>query len=261
MCVNKENSVPFPVPIVLKAMDDIKFHVKEGHNAKKQALALIKELPAVLPLERAKMKIKFSCTNEEKVSVVKSWMTETYDKQESEEEGNLYLLQEENKTELTYLIMPWLIRDVTNFCNKDDDVSFEIVEHYVYSRLLSASEEEEAKKVYEEAQKKREDEANSTQTFIVSSNFEEDKIAEPKKGKFSCSTCLDVQFKNNKEFKEHFKSEWHVENTKRKMEGQPKLNEADYLIFKEDEIDREMFMKDKKGRKGKKKKGRKNRDY
>ena len=115
MCVNKENSVPFPVPIVLKAMDDIKFHVKEGNSAKKQALNLIKELPKVLPLERAKMKIKFSCTTGDKLEEVKAWMSKKYDEGENDEEGKLYLLEAEQGLELIYLILPRLIRDITNY--------------------------------------------------------------------------------------------------------------------------------------------------
>lgn len=255
MCVNKETSVPFPVPIILKAMDDLKFSVKEGHNAKKQALQLIKDLPKVLPCERAKMKVRFTCTNLEKSEEIKKMMSEKYD--ESKAEGKLSTLEIEQKVEngqyeLTYLILPRLIRDLTDLCNKDDEVSIEIVEHYVYSRLVSAQEEEEAKQFYEKSVKEREDaaeqEALKDGLVIVSSNFEESKKGKKETkqasssgtdGDIKCSTCNDTLFSSKEEFKTHYKSEWHIENTKRKMEGKPRMAEDEFMLWKEEEIGKE----------------------
>jgi ribosome maturation protein SDO1 len=172
MCVNKENSVPFPVPIILKAMDDIKFNVKDSHAAKKQALQLIKELPKVLPLERAKMKIKFACTTLEKSTEVIEWMSKNYDEQENAKEGKLYLLEktqtvENEQVELIYLIQPRLVRDITELCNKDDNLTFEIVEHYVYNKSITT---EESKSEYYENQSKMEEEAKSSEPTILRSN-------------------------------------------------------------------------------------------
>lgn len=53
--------------------------------------------------------------------------------------------------------MPKLIRDLTDYCNKDKEVSVEIVEHHVYARLVSQQEEEEAKILYEKALKERQE--------------------------------------------------------------------------------------------------------
>jgi ribosome maturation protein SDO1 len=96
MCVNKDTNVPFPVPIILKAMDDLKFHVKEGQNGKRQALQLIKELPKVLPLERAKMKVKFLCKDEAKKEEIKKLMATKFSKSGDEV---LSILEMEQKTE------------------------------------------------------------------------------------------------------------------------------------------------------------------
>mmetsp|Transcript_16652 Transcript_16652/g.19266 ORF Transcript_16652/g.19266 Transcript_16652/m.19266 type:complete len:184 (+) Transcript_16652:440-991(+) len=153
--------------MILKAMDDINFCVKENQNEKKQALMLIKELPKILPIERAKMKIKFTCNSPEKAEEVKKMMEEksAKDKEESkgeENEGVTAVLDNEynvndGHTELIYLIMPKLIRDLTDYCNKDKEVSVEIVEHHVYARLVSQQEEEEAKILYEKALKERQE--------------------------------------------------------------------------------------------------------
>jgi len=249
MCVNKDTSVPFPVPIILKAMDDIQFSLKENNSAKKQALMLIKELPKVLPLERAKMKIKFICNCKTKAEEMKETMQTEFEEDKSDEKLSILDKEQEienSQVELVYLILPRLIRDLTKLCNKDDGVSIEIVEHYVYSRLVSEQEEEEAKKLYEETREKRlkeeaEEEKVGTQ-IIVSSNFEDSKAtlqAEPgsqKEGEIKCTTCIDASFETKEEFKDHYKSEWHLENTKRKMNCNPKLSHKDYLLWKEDEI-------------------------
>lgn len=257
MCVNKKNNVPFPVPIILKAMDDIKFNVKDSHAAKKQALQLIKELPKVLPLERAKMKIKFSCTDSTKSAEVIDWMTKKYDKEENDEEGKIYLLEktqtvENEQVELTYLILPRIIRDITDLWNKDKDLTSEIVEHYVYSRLVSEEEKKEAEEMYKAGQKDSEEEfKESTVTIVSQPKKEQKKSNDTKEGEITWTYCKDANFETKEEFKSHYKTEWHIENTVRKMNGKPQLSHDEYLTWKEDEIDKEMFAKNKKVNKNK----------
>ena len=63
-CVNSKEKTQFPVSIILKAMNEVQCKVTLTKNAKKQALDIIKDLQKVLPIERAKMKIKFNFVNE-----------------------------------------------------------------------------------------------------------------------------------------------------------------------------------------------------
>lgn len=271
MCVNKENNVPFPVPIILKAMDDVKFHVKENQDAKKQALQLIKVLPEVIPLERAKMKVKFNWTDEAKAEEIKTLMTDKYTTSDDKAEGVLSKLDSEHKVgdgdiELTYLILPRIIRDLNEICNKDKSVSVEIIEHYVYSRLVSDKEIEEAKKVYEDSIKKRkadeEEELKENVVIISTTPGGAKSTPKDKEDNINCTSCKDANFATKEEFKAHYKSEWHLENTKRKMKSLPPFNEFEFLQWREEEIDKEMF-KGKMNSKGKKKnkgKGKKNWD-
>jgi len=46
--------------------------------------------------------------------------------------------------------------------------------------------------------------------------------------KFKCNSCKDAAFDSNTEFRNHFKSEWHNFNLKRKMEKKTLLNEDEY---------------------------------
>jgi ribosome maturation protein Sdo1 len=99
--VNKDTCVPFPVPIILKAMNELKYCVKENSSAKKQALLLIKELPKILPLERAKMKIKITCSNAEKADEVKLIIEDKYiaSSETEETKETLAVLESENTLE------------------------------------------------------------------------------------------------------------------------------------------------------------------
>ncbi|CAH1403891.1 unnamed protein product, partial [Nezara viridula] len=57
-CVNPESKRPYPVSMIEKAMKDIHFSMKPNRNAKQQALDVIPQLKAIMPLERAQMRLK-----------------------------------------------------------------------------------------------------------------------------------------------------------------------------------------------------------
>ena len=57
-CVSKETGKPFPVSIIKKAMNDLNINVTTSKSSKKQALDIIKRLTEVLPIERAKIKVR-----------------------------------------------------------------------------------------------------------------------------------------------------------------------------------------------------------
>lgn len=49
------------------------------------------------------------------------------------------------------------------------------------------------------------------------------------KGDKICATCLGSLFPDIKEYKEHIKSDWHKENLKRKMKGEPPITREELL--------------------------------
>lgn len=58
-CINPKTKRPYPVSMIENAMkDEIHFSVKPNRNAKQQALDVIAQLKAVIPLERAQMRLK-----------------------------------------------------------------------------------------------------------------------------------------------------------------------------------------------------------
>ncbi|KAJ8681309.1 hypothetical protein QAD02_017096 [Eretmocerus hayati] len=64
-CVNPESKRPYSVSLIEKAMKDIHFSVKPNRNAKQQALDVIPQLKAVMPLERAQMRLRVMISGKE----------------------------------------------------------------------------------------------------------------------------------------------------------------------------------------------------
>lgn len=60
-CVNPDTKRPYPVTIIEKSMKQIHFSVKPNKNTKQQALEVISQLKAVIPIEKAQMKLRVIC--------------------------------------------------------------------------------------------------------------------------------------------------------------------------------------------------------
>lgn len=64
-CLNPETKRPYTVSMIEKAMKDVHFSVKPNRNAKQQALEVIPRLKAVMPLERAQMRLRVLLSGKE----------------------------------------------------------------------------------------------------------------------------------------------------------------------------------------------------
>ena len=100
MCVNKDTQIPFPITIILKAMDDLKLNIKGAGTssgkdiAKKQAQSIIKEMQekSILPIERAKMRIRVSATEDIMTSVRESLETKYEHDVVFEDTSSIYMI-------------------------------------------------------------------------------------------------------------------------------------------------------------------------
>lgn len=72
------------MPIILKAMDDLEFKVHQNQGFKEQALNLIEKLPEVLPIERAKIRVKITCPSNEVSNDIQNILSEKYDKNDNQ---------------------------------------------------------------------------------------------------------------------------------------------------------------------------------
>lgn len=64
-CINPETKRPYTITMIEKAMKDVHFSVKPNRNAKQQALDVIPQLKAVMPLERAQMRLRVLVSSKE----------------------------------------------------------------------------------------------------------------------------------------------------------------------------------------------------
>ncbi|CAN0007569.1 unnamed protein product, partial [Hapterophycus canaliculatus] len=63
-CVNPASNRPYTVSMIEKAMRDVHFSAHPTRSAKQQALEVIKKLKEVMPIDRAKMKLRITTDQE-----------------------------------------------------------------------------------------------------------------------------------------------------------------------------------------------------
>jgi ribosome maturation protein SDO1 len=61
MCINPVTRRPYPVRLIASGMRDCHFSLHPTRPAKSQALALIRQLSSVMPIQRASMRVRISC--------------------------------------------------------------------------------------------------------------------------------------------------------------------------------------------------------
>lgn len=103
-CINPETKRPYPVSMIEKAMKEVHFSVKPNRNTKQQALDVIPQLKAVMPLERTQMRVKVT-TGGKEATKLRDKIVKLSTKVEGEdwESGNL---------NLTCLIDPGQYREI-----------------------------------------------------------------------------------------------------------------------------------------------------
>lgn len=77
-CVHKENGRPFPTPVIEQSLRSIGAAVKQDQPVKKQALFLIQQLieSQIIPITRAKMKVRCSTVSNEALHQLELWCVE-----------------------------------------------------------------------------------------------------------------------------------------------------------------------------------------
>lgn len=77
-CVHKDNGRPFPSPVIEQSLRSIGATVKQDQPVKKQALSLIQHLieSQIIPIARAKMKVRCTTTNATALHLLDQWCAE-----------------------------------------------------------------------------------------------------------------------------------------------------------------------------------------
>ncbi|CAI5720221.1 unnamed protein product [Peronospora destructor] len=219
-CVNPTSNRPYPYTVIERVMKEIHYAVILNRSAKQQALELIKKLPEYIPLARAKMKIQVM-TPASGVQTIKTELLK----------GGAEIVEQtgSDTVRMVVLITPGSYRIVNSLVQKHTagHGSLEVIdlksrqegEHTIDDEILQKTE--------------RLGLSNSPAAFAPAPAAATAMASEAKNTR-PCSTCGGNFSADMGKYREHFRSEWHRYNLKRKSKKQPVVSEEEF-----DELDTE----------------------
>uniref|UniRef100_A0AAV1V6H5 SBDS family rRNA metabolism protein n=1 Tax=Peronospora matthiolae TaxID=2874970 RepID=A0AAV1V6H5_9STRA len=232
-CVNPSSNRPYPYTVIERVMKEIHYAVIPNRSAKQQALELIKKLPEHLPLARAKMKIQIT-TPASGADVIKTELlkegAEIVEQTGSDTVRMVMLI-----TPGSYRIVNSLVRDHTA-----GQGSLEVID--------LKSHEEGEHTIDDEISQKTERLGLSSTPAITAASAPASATAAKSAAAFTaevrktrpCSTCGGDLSADATTYREHFRSEWHRYNLKRKSKKQPVISEEEFDAL--DTNDVEVFL-------------------
>ncbi|CAH0486193.1 unnamed protein product [Peronospora farinosa] len=213
-CVNPTSNRPYPYTVIERVMKEIHYAVIPNRSAKQQALELIKRLPEHIPLARAKMKIQI-ITPALGVQAIKTELLK---------EGAEIVEQTGSDTvRMVVLITPGSYRIVNSLIQEHTagHGSLEVID-------LKSHQEGEHTIDDEILQKTERLGLSSTPAASEPAPAVATAVASKAKNKRPCSTCGGDFSADINKYREHFRSEWHRYNLKRKSKKQPVINEEEF---------------------------------
>ncbi|CAN8302663.1 unnamed protein product [Cochlearia groenlandica] len=222
--INPETQRPYTITMVERLMHEIHFAVDPHSNSKKQALDVIRELQKHFPIKRSPMRLRLTVPLQSfppLLEKIKEWDGSVVSKDESgtqmstvcEMEPSLYRecnsLVRSMQGKLEILAVSVHAEGDTSMDQYDehDDMTWQAMKP-----LLPI----EADAVVELGKKMEKQEMMGT-----TSNIKKEGGGEAKETK--CSTC-DAFVGFAKQYREHFKSDWHKHNLKRKTRKLPPIS-------------------------------------
>jgi ribosome maturation protein SDO1 len=213
--INPETQRPYTITMIERLMHEIHFAVDSNNSSKKQALEVIRELQKHFPIKRSPMRVRVIVPGQ-KFSALSEKFTEW--------NANI-VSKDESGTQLSVIceIDPGSFRDcdamVRNLQGRleimavsvhgEGDTQVDNYDDHEDAPLSSLPESSTSvQQLTEKVQK---------QTISSKSSNSEGGVKQNK-----CSTC-DAVVGDSKQYREHFKSDWHKHNLKRKTRQLPPL--------------------------------------
>ncbi|PWA86528.1 Ribosome maturation protein SBDS [Artemisia annua] len=224
--INPETQRPYTISMIERLMHEIHFAVDPHSNSKKQALDVIRELQKHYPIKRSPMRLRLTLPKpnidalEGKLS---EWNTVIFSKDESA--SNFSIVCE---------LDPGFFRDcdalVRNLLGRSEILAISVhgegdihADHYDGHEDVSSSESKKPAEpsIVELSEKMQK------QTMAPKEDNNEGQVKQK-----ICSTC-DAVVGDAKQYREHFKSDWHKQNLKRKTRELPPLSAEECLADEE----------------------------
>ncbi|GMY06554.1 ribosome maturation protein SBDS [Fagus crenata] len=222
---NTETQRPYTIGMIERLMREIHFAVDPHSNSKKQALEVIHELQKQFPIKRSPMRLRIGAPEKDFSSLLEKLSV-----------WNASIVSKDDSGSHPYVVFemdPGFYRDCSEFVSslqgRFEVLAYSVhveedthVDHYddyedvpAGPSRLPMEPSDSVSQLSEKLQK---------QTTISGGN--ENVKAEGKQNK--CSTCQ-VLVGDANEFRDHFKSDWHKHNVKRKTRQLPPLTEEECM--------------------------------
>eukprot|EP00898_Chlorokybus_atmophyticus_P003340 jgi/Chlat1/4006/Chrsp26S04072 len=240
-CVNPDTQRPYTVSMIERCMHDVHFSVDPDHSAKQQALKVIRLLEEHFPIKRASMRLRLQvpASQGSKLKDMLSGEQTTIEHEDWKEDYSVVCLMD-----------PGMFRAIEQSMRQDfaGTGRLEVISLAVHTEGVSTAEFENTAT----PQSSRAMQASTAATqqgdggeqqlaerlhsgaSVSERHDEKTGAASPAPApaasgsgrEVRCGTCQ-APFQTAVEHREHFRSEWHRHNLKRKMAGLPPIAESD----------------------------------
>ena len=213
--VNPESQLPYTPSMLERALQNIHFQVDLKRSAKQQALDAIARLREHLPIERAKMRLRMTVPAASREAMLRE-LGERGATVESQKQGG----EREGKHEAVFLAPPHQYRGLDALAAKELGGTLEVLTLTVHRALPAGGVEPLARQLEQAALLAAKPAARAPAAAA---------LPPERRKKLACNTCK-VEFADTTAHREHFRSEVHRVNLKRKAEGLPPLTEEELAV-------------------------------
>ncbi|KAK9171024.1 rRNA metabolism protein SBDS family [Cryptosporidium meleagridis] len=247
MTVNPKNNLPLSVKIIESELKDSGFSISLNKTTKEQALKAFEILKKRIPdqIERAKMMLKLSVDIGNKQNITKRLNEFNVFPISSEEKNNTYTI--------TFLCEPRYFREIdqldcklllldSNVKTMDKNSNFNNAEAIQpelsqKSDILSDSITTDIRHIIDKKPEKKEvsikENANTFVKSVASSLNTEESKSEINTNMLFCRKC-NIHLMDHTTFKQHYRTEWHIFNTKRNARKMEPVSEKEFLELQQD---------------------------
>ncbi|KAK3032420.1 hypothetical protein RJ639_037147 [Escallonia herrerae] len=218
--INPETQRPYTISMIERLMHEIHFAVDPHNSSKKQALEVIRELQKHFPIKRSPMKLRLTMPDQNNSSVfakLSEWHASIVSRDESA--SQLYVLASSQVCELD----PGFFRDcdamLRSLQGRLEILAVSVhgegdahVDHYDDYEDIPSSLPKESTESLLQLNEKIQKQTISAKDGNAGASVKQNK----------CSTC-DALVGDAKQYRDHFKTEWHKHNLRRKTRQLPPL--------------------------------------
>ncbi|XP_020262890.1 ribosome maturation protein SBDS [Asparagus officinalis] len=217
--INPETQRPYTISMIERLMHEIHFAVDPHNSSKKQALEVIRELQKHFPIKRSPMRLRLTVPQGNLPSLLEklsSWNASIISKDESGDQFSV-------------------ISDIEPGCFRDCDALVRNLQGRLDILAVSAQVEGDAHvEQYEDPEEiplRSSEESNSSRDSdlagqlaerLKKQNISTESTSGEQVKQNKCSTC-DTFVGDAKQYREHFKTEWHKHNLRRKTRKLPPI--------------------------------------